>query len=312
MDALGDERANSELLARVNSEYAAALGKMEESFTPFKGTAKRTTTILSKDKNKRILYQEYKFNVDHDSGKFEVHLDEQRASATSSMEAVYSTNSHYAFRLRRDRSEDRWSLVGVDRAKRVQYDDTFMHRMGQFLFASFCIDEYVGRRVLGSDGFAFTKVTSFERQGHQLLKLDFKLKSNPTLFFDSGWVVVSPDDGWATMESECYRPGRKNRPFRRVVEYSRPIERMLIPRRVTVTDPGESVVSVIEFEELQPEATSEREFTLLHYGLPEIDQTGRRRHVESVIYWLTGLAVGALLISLVLRRVGTRIQTAHR
>lgn len=242
--------------------------------------------------------------------KVELCVDDQRENSTLHVEEVHSTTASYAFSLRRLTRDRVWSLAGVNDATETERDQSFVQRVGQFVFAPECIDEYLARDVVSSDGFEITSVSPVDRGAQRLLKLEFKLKPSTRVFFDSGWVVVSPTDGWRTVESECYRPGRKDRPFHRVVEYERTPDGIDVARRVTVTHPKNTYVSVFELAMLESANLSEADFKLGAYGLPEIDRTGGKRRAEGMVYWLLSLGVGALFLSWCLRRVSMRIREA--
>lgn len=146
-------------LGRIMTEYADALSRMAGRCLRLKGTATRVSTIKLKHGENRIMRQDYKFCLDEPRGRFEVSLEDRRPSNTGRMEEVYCVNATYAFALRKAKIEDQWSIAGISSSMAARTDETFMYRMGEFLLAPICIDEYLAEPLLRSDGFAFTRAT---------------------------------------------------------------------------------------------------------------------------------------------------------
>lgn len=294
----------SEMLARAKSEYSRSLISLASSFDRLKGSATNSVILLSKNGEKRTIEYATQFCVDGVKRKMQSRIRDESPQKSGSIEEVYSTNGSDAFILHRATKQDPWMLARM--GTYVKKSDMFDKKLAPYLCAPLYIDDVPATEVMASEGFMFTNATPIQRDNRQMIKLEFKVKPNPSIYFDSGYIILSPDERWVLLESECCLPNHKEQWFRRVVEYGDPIDGTPMPRRVTSSMFSGRDSRVIEFEGVQRAVTPENEFALTAYSLPEISRSARASHINSLFTWLIGLSVVFLLFSVILNRLENR------
>jgi hypothetical protein len=154
-------------------------------------------------------------------------------------------------------------------------------------------------------GFTFTTAASEQRNGEDLVRLDFAYRPVDTktqVPFRDGWVRVEPsrswlmrefrfDGEWADGKAVCrgefdYAKGPTGQP---IVKHSHEITERIEAGKVVPL-----VEYELDYDFHEQEAVPPEEFTLAAFGLPE--PTARRREVPT--YWyLTGAGIACLVLA---------------
>ena len=158
-------------------------------------------------------------------------------------------------------------------------------------------------RTMSSGALSIEGITRVESQGRECLKINYRVDSSRLEWegtakaaskagWGRGWIVVSPDDGWVIHEFVTFP---ENSPERRAVKritYGVKEHGITVPTRVE--NLAAHRLSVLEIETLRHGQTPANEFTLAHYGLPNLDEPSTKTYQSRLGYWFVALGLLAL------------------
>lgn len=216
-------------------------------------------------------------------------------------ERVIGSNPNYAFFLGRnpEGSEIEYHV------KSLGADDG---GLASASFQRFCFDyvDAVRGTFCGNSSDVFSRpglmVRSIDRidcEGRPCLKIEYRhAPSDDTRVYPTGWIIVSPQEGWVTKEYFCRHAAETGVPIRGRVLYEAASDD-------DIPTPSEAIVTYgdqqkhFRFESIRFEPYPESRFHLSSYGLPEDLASPRHPRSSSSLAWLA-LGSGGLLSTLAL------------
>ncbi len=282
-------RADSNAMKRFNDEYPARSSQLLTTYGRIKGTYKIRRESLVQPGATREEFGEFAF--DHQFEKVTI----RRAIPTKSDgparfgELVYCLGSDSIFYVTRLSDSPTFQVegLGTDPSDRAAYRTLF----GQFVKAPLVLAQAMSRT-----GF---HVTSAEYTGdgdEQRMKLTYEF-GHPKPGVRVA-VTLNPTASWSVDSSEYHPLLISGADSRTEIEYGEKLRDVPLPRRVIVRDNAE--VATCEFLTWSEEPTPPREFTMEHYGLPNLVGPNRTGGV-SPWYWSVAIPLLALASFLLLR-----------
>lgn len=249
------------------------------------------------------------------------------AASSKDVQLIFSRGRNLQIeevRCHRDRTRFSLRKAAGDRDYSISfYDDRFESKDGYWLpfkfwhlvTASFALKGLRFQSLMEDPSFAIREVAPVERNGKSCLRVVFDLEikkpSPPHPRYRSGWIVVFPEDHWAIQEARLGAVGEPDGYFTMTVDYSgeRPA-RAPMPSRVSFqyepSDTARKSMEVYEARGVQLARPSRDEFTLSYYGVPDVGKPAQRRSRYSTPLIFIGLALLALVLSVVLKRAASR------
>lgn len=304
--------------SRVQSELGRALARMEAAYARVRGQGSYIVVDnVRPDPDPERHDLDFAFNDPHRM------VIERYTRKDQNRKRVYCLGPRGAFELRADAPATRFSIGKLGDKEYIEaiLDGTLTH----YLVAPFTI--YNGysvplSKLMSDPSFRLLGVSEVDERGKKCVKIEYDCDES-VVKVGPGWVVVSPEEGWAIRSYECHLTNDKRPDFRRygTVEYGGMIDGVPIPTRVEYrlksareSGPLKGVYDVThkyQFDKIAFESTPEIEFTLSYFGLPEAGTLGKDRSSGQAGMWFMGLGLMALVVALG-ARYGARILERSR
>jgi prepilin-type N-terminal cleavage/methylation domain-containing protein len=299
-------RAGEAEMERFHREYPRASERIQAGFAMLRGRCRLMESGGSGGKKDSSIH-EVEFRVDHGFTR----------AVIRPMSGPPETRADRAYCLRPDGG---FSLIQIPGAKRYSVqalgDDpklkaSFSNRFGKFLIAPHGILDTEFSEYLSYPNFTTRSADPVVVDGKRLLRMEFDSGTGGPETTMRMTVDFDPDAGWLIHSAEL-RPGYMNGHVAvgYKVKYQDAIGTdVALPREVRFLDPT-GVTTTCAFESIERRPTPETEFTMAHFGLPDIASTraggggGRGGLTNVAILTLAGLA--CLVAALMLRRRGGR------
>ena len=178
--------------------------------------------------------------------------------------------------------------------------------LDRYLMAPHAIFGISMAKIMADPTFKVRSVDTVREGEEDYLKISFDFAPK-TFIFRSGWVVVSPRDGWAIVKADCQMGDKPEKRLVCDVEYGERTGGVRYPKRVSYTLPGPRH-SVFEFSKIVAEPTAANEFTLAAHGLPDLTRPAVGGARSSTRYWLFLLAFLALAIAVAMKYGAGRLR----
>jgi prepilin-type N-terminal cleavage/methylation domain-containing protein/prepilin-type processing-associated H-X9-DG protein len=245
-------------------------------------------------------FSERRFFVDHGFEKVEISTFRPGSPPIKGTEFVYCVGPDTAFQLSRRAGASAYTVKGIG----ATYEDRagYFNVFGQYFLAP--------RALFGLSVLDYFRDPKFEivsaepvgqPDGSSWLKVD--CRRGPRGQQTSFWAILDPDNGWIIRSCCSYPRSEPGAEVRWEMEYGPPHDGIPLLRVVTYHEPG-GVVHRYEFTEWEFVGTPISEFSMTHYGLPDLVAAHRPRN--RMAYWLTGLAALAAVLGFALRRLAAR------
>ena len=281
-------------LKRVRAELPAAMTRLEDSLSRAAGT------VVSKQvKEGRTDRFSISFAVDGRMRKAVVSPIDS-ADPKQPSERVFCSNEKAFFFLRQEPGQSTYALRKLEEPDSEEASVAMNAYLGEFLYAPFGIYGIRMTRLISGPGFRFMDAAIGMEDGETTARIEFVAKD---AFVKSGTIWCSPEQGWAISRVDCQvLPGVTHRLTGRV-DYDRSDGGLRFPKKVSYSIKGKRPDPIlIEYsaDKFAVVSTPGRDFTLAHYGLPEIGIPGRDQSRDSSNGWffIAGLAAVATAISL--------------
>ncbi|CAN5664585.1 hypothetical protein BH23PLA1_BH23PLA1_27720 [soil metagenome] len=222
--------------------------------------------------------------------------------------SILSVTSRYSFSLARGSEDKPYTLREFVRSQDEGSEIEFAVK--QYLFAPCGIEQYLLSDLMAEPNFRFLDATEVEEEGRTMIKVEFE-SPDESSYLHSGWFIVSPSDSWTIRRYECFFHPSRKRPFLGTIEYFPGEGGVPLPKRIVCLEPS-GLRRECEFGGIKPGPSRESEFTLTHYGLPEIDTPAVRSRTIPTAYWFFLLAVACLIGALALRHLSARYQVDRK
>lgn len=290
--------AQVDLKAKVADELPPALARLKAASKQIRGEGSYV-----EDWNSGYTERgRFVFAVDGDSRKVSYGVKDVGKN-------IYSTSPEASFYIRRESAEDPYVVNKFGGPEEVA--GPLKGKLNLFISAPYSICNVPLSEIMADPSFEIAEVSGIEFEGEDCLKIEYDYH-NEEDSLASGWVIVSPDEGWAIRAFESRRP-LKNRPQARyfgVVEYGDVEGGVPVLHRVQITssNPPEEVIELsYVFDGIVPGPVPDEEFTLASYGLPDLS-TPRGDSANRTVYWLYGLAALALVVALAMKSWAARLE----
>jgi hypothetical protein len=286
-------------VSRVKSELPAAARRLDGMFAQVQGTAR--LWYVDRRASSKSLLTEARFAIDHGMEKVELGRFTQEPKPKKLGEFVYCVAEDSAFQLHRLAGKTAYEVHGIGRTSSDR--DRYATLFGRFVTAHHGVMGRRLSRVLESPGFEITGAETVEEGGRKLMRADCVQGSGPIKNQFS--LLLDPGAGWI-VRSCRYRPFYyPEAVFRFDVEYDEARAGSPLPRHVRITEEPFGVTHYCDFTDWTFAPTPLSEFSMTHYGLPDLIRTRRARN--TLPYWLAGIAGLAGVAAFVLRRM-----TSHK
>ncbi len=309
-------RSDDALKRRVQEEYPIALAKLEARYGTMHGQADFEEIFSQSDKVPRT---EKTAKVDF---AFAGNSSKVSSTSTKSTEShqtkpvdqlvyqsVHGLNPDYCFYLLKRQAGDEFVLKRVSDDLTQGWSDVLRYHGGE-VRAPISIDHIPVSLLWKEKRFQIDDVVEETvADGPKRLKIQFTVKRPadepilpPNGFNATGWVVVSPEEGWIIRE--YYKLSSRNGAPANTrigkIEYARspdghldPVKytQMIYRGRALRENPGDPLVShKLILKSMKFEALPESEFRLPAFGIPEVE-TGKKGASTARPYWIFALAI---------------------
>jgi len=301
------------LLQRVRSEYPPAVKRLEVVYGRVRGSGNSKVTIPLPPASERTIVADFSFAFDGDSRRFVRHFTDTSPARTGSRDDVYCINKKYSFSLSRDESDKPYLLTGFEKEGQTSVIETIMTLSGNYIDAPFMLDDMPISRLMASPGFQFSKATGLSEGGRDLVKIEFDCPNpdrspKPKPWVYAGSMIVTPSESWCLQRAEYFYHPSLKRAFKTTIEYGTPIGGIPVPKSVTVAQPDKLTRAWV-FDQVSFAATSESEFALTAFGLPDIlSRPGSDQSTSHMGSWLVGLAILGMLAAVAMRYLAARAE----
>ena len=156
--------------------------------------------------------------------------------------------------------------------------------------------------IMADPTFKIKAISRVESGGKDCIKIEYHYDNRVEGIGPKNWVILSPEEGWAIRaqrnESTYYDAWRESEidygPLRDGVAYPIRIRHQLHSK-------PDDYIHDYTFDEFTHGTTPAEEWTLSHYGLPELGRPGSAQASHSAVYWLFGLGLLALIVGLAIK-----------
>lgn len=300
-------------LSRVKAEWPVAAQRLEQMFASVKGTA-RVWNENSLSSAQPVLDEDH-FAADHGMEKVEITRLNQASPPVKLGHVVYCVGEGTSFELR-SREDKKYTVGGIGATQRDA--DRYLASFGQYFHAHNGVLGIPMPRFLNSPGFNITAAEAISEAGKSLIRVECVSGLGNDKARAS--LVLDPDGGWVVRSSRFQRTIRRsnNKPNPVIafdVEYGSsrngiPLPRLVktqrLPSSATVAKgkPGVSV-NYCEFTDWTFDSTPSSEFTMTHYGMPDLVHAAQQPRSKR-LYLLLGNAVLVAVVAIGLWRRGSR------
>jgi len=280
---------------RVRDELPGALAKMEEFYVQVKGSGSDTTRTVESSITKFDQHRRFSFAFDNLCKK--ITLTTREGKETTACETPDT-----GFTATRTSASDQYVVTDLADAKSTRRP--LIRIFEQYLSAPFSVWGVRLSQMMADESFKCTGISEEEVHGRKAVRIKYNY-ANPKGVMGPGSVVLCPELGWAVLSFDYEFLNNKDPRFgmHGEIEYGEVRDTMPIPRTVKylVRSGDRTSSNEYEFTEIKHAPTPETEFASTYFGLPDLARPMARRSENYVSYWLLGLAVGAMAVSLLLK-----------
>lgn len=303
----------SQLKARVLAEYPPALEQLARGLSQVRGTGRLEMVHTGGTHTSSTTSSVLRFAITGGLRKVERTWDfaeKFRASdeAAVKTDQVFCRNATSSFSLSKYDHKATYTIAGFSSRDDVMVDEMLKMGIDQFIGASYAVFGIPVQAMMAEPNFSIRGVTRSVSDGKETLKIEYDYKSRE-FRLTSGYLVVSPADGWRILLSENNFGLSTGERLRTVVEYGVLPGLEALPSRVTVSQPG-GVVRKFELNEAFAAPSAASEFTLPYFGLPDLERPPAAQWGVSVTTVLLVSFVACGLAALAIKRRSVRITRA--
>ena len=284
-------------LKLVKKEWPAAAKRLEDRFSQVRGTA-QLWNVKPRGSAKKII-AEARFAIDHDMAKVEIVRFTRESPRIRLSESVYFAGKGTAFKLARRASEKSYTIQGIG-ATQIEHNG-YLSVFGQFAVAHNGMLGIPMTDFLNNPAVEIMAAEPVDQAGKSLMKVDCvnnsgEVKTKVTFILDpaASWSVRSC--GWQPVN-------KPNPTISCDITYGPSRGEIPIPQRVDMRRRG-GLEQHCEFKEWLFAPTPTSEFTMSHYGLPNLIKTPKASNL--IPYWLAGTAALLAVIAIVLLWMASR------
>jgi hypothetical protein len=277
---------------RVRTEWHAAARRLEQAFARVQVKA-RVWDENPRRKSTKPTETEASFAVDHGMQKVELAVFTRDSRRVKLADAVYCVGEGTAFELRRPASVQSYRVKGIGTTSNEL--DRYMDIFGRFLIAHNAVGGLPISQFLDQPGFRITAADTFKQDGKSLMKVDCGVRGRV-------WFILDPDEGWVVQSCKFHPKDAPNELTTFSIEYGPSRDGIPLPRLVKRQDP-DGVVTYCEFTDWTFAPSPRSEFTMAHYGLPDLVHAVHPRGYG--VYWIISSAclLGGIAIIILRRHV---------
>jgi hypothetical protein len=186
--------------------------------------------------------------------------------------------------------------------------ETFVARHSEAMYSVFGIPI---SRLMEDPSFTIRNATSTSNDGRELIKIEYEYKptskQGQNWILRSGWIEVSPADGWAIQRYESQLKPEMKGTVSAFVEYRRDSTTGLnVPVRSQVDSPDG--IHTVEFSDYRVgDSLGSGHFTLASFGIPELDMIAQSSNMNQPFYWFLGASILALVVAAVARYASSQL-----
>lgn len=288
---------DSALSDRIHVEMLPALTKIEAYYSRMEGRG----SLRMQDEPSSPILAQFTFAVDGPSKRW-------TSGAADAYCNVYCIAPALSFYVRREGSSAPYTIRKLGEPDQIS--GSVRSILERHLFSPFALRSVSLSRMFADPSFKVTGVAAEEHGGKACIRIRYKY-TNDDIKLGSGWVAVSPGEGWVIRAFEC---GFDNDPpgfsLSGLVEYGEMRDGVPIIRRSETVRRGKTFTEreAYEFDEVKPGTPPAEVFTLAHYGLPDIGTRARDPSVSNAPFWLFGAALCLLGIAFLARYGAGRLE----
>jgi len=295
----GSARGGSHEMARFEREYPAAAKRLEARFSRVKGNGRLWQQIPAESVPART--ESASFARDHGREKVRIRRKVARDGPTDPEdELIYCMDEDTIFYLARPAGKERYIVQGIGSSPIDR--SAYMSLFGKFVKAHDSIFGTPVVRLMSASGYRLLGAERSVKDGRESVSVEFEVGAKSPK--DRVAIVFDPQSDWLIQSSEFHSGANPALRIRAEIQYSNSRDGSPVPRRITFDD-GSTGSSMCEFIDWTFEPTAESEFTMPHYGLPDL-VSKVSKHRSPLPYWLAGGAATCILFALVARRCSVR------
>lgn len=282
--------ADEVLKNRFLKEYPAASRRIEERLSKIRGKYQFRSNAAK---------SENEFFNDHGKEKLHTTVFLTSIKTESIPETIQLFGKDFYYNLTRRHNNEPYQLKSIGSLKRdgLQYEN----------YDGLPMKVALGRRpsliskLLASEYFELIDVTETGLKAGQV-KVTF-LSGNATPKNETS-AILDTQNSWSVISLETVNKAKNNVLFRMNVEYGQVIDGLAMPKLVQIERDGRPEAP-ITFSEWQFTGTPEEEFTIKHYGMPDI-KPNRQSNQSRFYFWLVP-AVTLAILALVIVTIKTKV-----
>ncbi len=300
-------------------DYAIGLGKLERLFAEATGSATLVTERADRAGTTSGMRRSLDFatkaphmaKVIIREGTVLTYKSENRVGKRG---VVFCYNRDYSFRLSKDAGATGYTVESFQDNTEGQApaeEKNMIHRLRVFLCAPYSLYLAPISRLLSDKDFVTRAVSRVDRDQRKMVKVDFELKGRNQLPGYTGWMIVSPEEGWILHEYQ-YKLRGSGAAFRGVVEYGDSVKGARLPKRVehrqNSADGRSFNKESAEFLGIEFNAVPDSEFGIEGFGLPDFRRRQTWRLRGGYAPWMIGTSLLLMISAIVLRTAGTGVR----
>jgi hypothetical protein len=220
-------------------------------------------------------------------------------------EVVYCVGDSSDFRLSRRAGSNTYV---VDRKASLPSDrSTYNSAFGDLAHASHAVLSVPLSRIMTLPNFKLLSATTRDEGGRALMEVRLEY-GNASPVKTQVALLLEPVAGWRVLEWEHYAPAI-HETFKARIEYEPEPSRSFLPRLVHFETGEQGRSDHAEFSDWSFVPTSDEEFRMTHYGIPDLTKPTSAPYWRYA--WLILLVAGFLIMAVVLRQLSQRTSPAQ-
>ena len=234
--------------------------------------------------------------------------DSEKGATSKHTQTVYCYNRDYSFKLSREGGSSAYSIASFEKnvnGKSPMETREMGLRLSMYLDAPTGLYVFPISSILADPRFSLERVSQAVEKNKQLVKIEFNVKADGQREGYKAWLLVSPAEAW-TLYAYDMRTDRNKDHVYGTLEYGEPLRGFATPKRVVHvrdkrggTTPTE--IQTYDIEEIRFVDVPESDFTLAAFGLPDVQQPGKRSYASQTGFWFLTLSILSLVIAVLFK-----------
>ncbi len=220
---------------------------------------------------------------------------------------VYCRNQQHDFKLNRKGDKGAYTVGDISGATESRGSNPALdHTYGRYLVAPFTVGSIKLTEMISDPSFVVASATTEKVGDDELVRINFTYGVGNAA--QEGFVLLAPSKGWTIREWET-RLDTLKVPIYSKITYRPTGDDLPLPRVIEIKD-ADFTLKTLSFDNVEFKPTPVEEFTLAHYGLPDVSTPGASGGPWNTAFWLAGAAAVAIFMGALLRRFGSRLSAA--